>query len=302
MYTIETVTEGYTLGEGPHWDTSTQSLYFVDIFGKLIVKYTPATKKVAKVTVAPKTASFVIPVQGKKDQFVISLNNELVIISWDGGSDKIGIVENLATIDNNFNDAKCDPKGRLWAGSQTLDENDFMKSEPLGHLYSLDSNKQFKKCLDKIRIANGLAFNEKLKKMYYIDSLIGTIDQFDFDVNTGKISNRKVLFTLKKNNVPGIADGMTIDTDGNLWVAIFGGSRVLKIDGNNSETLLETINMPAEQVTSVTFGGPKLDELFVTTARFETGEKKLPAPINGATYRITGTGARGHPGVSFKLN
>ncbi|EFA03134.2 regucalcin [Tribolium castaneum] len=302
MHTIERVTEGFSLGEGPHWDASTQSLYFVDVFGQSIVKYAPTTKKVTKASVAPKTASFIIPVEGAKDQFVISLNNELVIILWDGESDSAKIVEKLASVDNKFNDAKCDSTGRLWAGGHTLNESDFMNSGPLGHLFSLDSNKQLKKCLDKIRVANGLAFNDKVKKMYYIDSLAGTVDWFDFDVNSGTISNRQVLFTLKKHNVTGIADGMTIDTDGNLWVAVFGGNRVLKIDGNKSETLLDTINMPAEQVTSVAFGGRNLDELFVTTGRFETDEKKLPAPVNGATYRVTGTGAKGLPGVSFKLN
>jgi gluconolactonase len=94
---------------------------------------------------------------------------------------------------------------------------------------------------------------------------------------------------------------MTIDSDGNLWVAVFGGGRVLKVDGSKSETLLDTIDIPAEQVTSVAFGGKNLDELYVTTAAVEIQNKKPVRPVDGAVYKVTGTGSKGLPGASFKL-
>jgi gluconolactonase len=130
-------------------------------------------------------------------------------------------------------------------------------------------------------------------------------------------ANRKVWFTLQKLSIPGIPDGMTIDSDGNLWVAVFGGGRVLKVDGSKSETLLDTIEIPAEQVialdcsvkkllsvfqvTSVAFGGKNLDELYVTTAAVEIQNKKPVRPVDGAVYKVTGTGSKGLPGASFKL-
>jgi sugar lactone lactonase YvrE len=114
-------------------------------------------------------------------------------------------------------------------------------------------------------------------------------------------ANRKVWFTLQKLSIPGIPDGMTIDSDGNLWVAVFGGGRVLKVDGSKSETLLDTIDIPAEQVTSVAFGGKNLDELYVTTAAVEIQNKKPVRPVDGAVYKVTGTGSKGLPGASFKL-
>ncbi|RZC40813.1 SGL domain containing protein, partial [Asbolus verrucosus] len=134
--------------------------------------------------------------------------------------------------------------------------SEIQKTQPLGSLYTFDSKRHLTKHVDKIRIANGLPFNEEIKKMYYIDSLAGTVDQFDFHLTT----NRQVLFTLKKHNIPRMPDGMTIDTDGNLWI------------------------------TSTAFERKNLDELHVTTGAFEIDGQKLPPPANGAIYKITKTG------------
>lgn len=114
-------------------------------------------------------------------------------------------------------------------------------------------------------MSNGMAWNAELKKYYYIDSAQRTIDQFDYDQDTETIckylidwfnvktinfflANRQILFTLAKHNIEGMADGQAIDTDGNLWVAIFNGSKVIKIDGKNPETLLDEIKLPGKQV------------------------------------------------------
>ncbi|KAJ3633357.1 hypothetical protein MTP99_010311 [Tenebrio molitor] len=307
MSKLARVVENCVLGEGPHWDVATQTLYLVDIVGKSILKYTPETGKVAKASVSPSQTSFIVPIEGKKNQFITSLDDQLAIVSWDGESDKASVVEKLCVAscsdkssNGKFNDAKCDSLGRLWAGVHIL-EPDFFKTKPLGFLYTFDHKRQLKSQVDSIKLSNGLAFNDKTKKMFYIDSLKGTVDQFDFDITTGSVSNRKVWFTLQKLRIPGIPDGMTIDSDGNLWVAVFGGGRVLKVDGSKSETLLDTIEIPAEQVTSVAFGGKNLDELYVTTAAVEFQGKKPAPPVDGAVYKVTETGSKGLPAVNFKL-
>ncbi|EFA03135.1 regucalcin [Tribolium castaneum] len=306
---IERLTESFLLGEGPHWDVATQSLYFLDCIRQNLVKYNPATNKVTTASAAPKQPTFIIPVQGKSGQFIISLDKELAIINWDGQSDKFSIVRKLCVADggpgtaqNKFNDGKCDSSGRLWAGTLNIDKEDEDKTLPLGTLYSFDSKRGLKGHVNQVRLTNGIAFNDQTKKMFYIDTLKGTVDQFDFDVTNGEISNRKVWFTLTKNNISGKPDGMTIDTDGNLWVAVFMGSRVIKIDGHTAETLLDTVEIPAQQVTSVAFGGQNLDELYVTTASFEYKGRTPPPPVNGALYRITGTGSKGLPANNFKLD
>ncbi|CAH1988393.1 unnamed protein product [Acanthoscelides obtectus] len=167
-----------------------------------------------------------------------------------------------------------------------------------GGLYSFQNNK-VKKHISKVGISNGLAWNLDLKKFYYVDSHNRTVDEYDFEEETGDISNRKTVFDLSKHGINGSTDGMAIDTDGNLWVAVFGSHRVIKIDPRKPETLLEAINIPAKQVTSVAFGGPNLDELYVTTAKFTINGEVLSPPDHGATYRVTGINAKGYPGVSF---
>ncbi|XP_063918059.1 regucalcin-like [Zophobas morio] len=301
---IERVTEGCVLGEGPHWDSQNQVLYFVDILGKSLLKYNPSTSKVSKVSVAPNEPSIIIPLAGKTDQFLITLNNELVVITWDGESDTFTKNETLYSEPNGnkFNDGKCDASGRLWTGTYGTPPEDITTIPPVGTLYSLNAQRQLIPHVGEIRASNGLAFNDKTQKMYYIDTLKGAVDRFDLDVVEGKVSERKVWFTLKEHNVPGFPDGMTIDTDGNLWVAVFEGSRIIKVDGSKPETLLDTIEMPARQVTSLAFGGPNLDELYATTGTFAFGGDKPEPPVNGATYRITGLGVKGAPAVRFKLN
>ncbi|KAJ8967886.1 hypothetical protein NQ314_002591 [Rhamnusium bicolor] len=303
---IERIVENCELAEGPHWDEETQALYFVDIPGKAIYKYVPATKKITKASTGLKHVSLIIPIKGQKDKFLVTLDRELSVISWDGESDKITVDEVITEIENNpetihnrFNDGKCDPSGRLWAGSISLSESGEFQSGN-GSFYSFEKNK-VTKFISGVTISNGIAFITERKKMYYIDSPKQTIDELDFDIVNGTVANRNPIFTLARHDIPGSPDGMTIDTDGNLWVALFGGSRVIKIDPRKSETHLDTIRLPAKQITSVAFGGPNLDELYVTSGRLTIGGEELLPPDNGAVFKITGLNARGLPGVSAVL-
>ncbi|KAJ8967887.1 hypothetical protein NQ314_002592 [Rhamnusium bicolor] len=111
------------LAEGPHWDAETQSLYFVDVTGQYIHKYVPSTKKHTKARIG-KNVSFIIPVQGKNDQFVISTDREITLITWDGESEEVSNLQKLYEVDENIetaiNDGKCDPSGRLWAGIEHI--------------------------------------------------------------------------------------------------------------------------------------------------------------------------------------
>jgi gluconolactonase len=170
-----------------------------------------------------------------------------------------------------------------------------------GSLYSLSKQEGVKTHLTGVGISNGMAWSLDHKKFYYIDTPKGTVEEYDFDITSGTISNLQIVFSLKKHNITGALDGMTIDTDGNLWIAIFNGFRVIKIDPRRPETLLDTIPIPSKQVTSVAFGGPDLDQIYVTTASFTVDGVVLPPPHHGATYVITGSGAKGLPASNFQL-
>jgi gluconolactonase len=303
---IEVITERVTLGEGPHWDEATQTLYFVDIFGQAIHKYVPSTNTHTKVVIEGGPVTMVVPVEGTSDQFVISIGRKLVLVTWDGVSGKISNSELLIEVENKagyfnnrFNDGKADPSGRLWAGTMGPEPEIGKLEKEKGALYTLIGKHQVKTHLTKVSIANGLAWNLELKKMYYIDSPRRTIDEYDYNIDKGEICNRKVVFNLDLHNIPGVPDGMTMDTDGNLWVAVFDGGCLLHINPRTSE-LISTINFPARQITAAAFGGPNLDELYVTSAQLVVNGVKQAHPA-GAVFRVTGTGARGQPGFKVKI-
>lgn len=275
------------LTDCPHWDTKSQSLYFVDVTRMNIHKYSPDTKTLSGAFVGPHQVSFIIPIEGKTNQFVISQQKELTRIFWDGTDEGLVEIEILAevenslgTLKNRFNVGKCDPLGRLWAGKylslsnflneilgtiSTVPEKPYpLVYPPKGTLYCLCPEKRIKGHLNNIRVSNGIAFDAYLRKMYHIDSGNGAVNQYDFDLDKGAIgifffkfpkklilaisANRKPVFTLAKHHLVGSLDGMTIDEDENLWIAIFNSGQIIQIDPRRSETLLKIIEMPVKQV------------------------------------------------------
>ncbi|KAK9869819.1 hypothetical protein WA026_003548 [Henosepilachna vigintioctopunctata] len=314
---IERIVEDIKFGEGPHWDIQSQSLYFVDYLNKSINRYVPATKSHFKANLGEKYSSFVIPIEGQQQKFVIGVEKEIATVKWNGVENNIEELHKLIKLDdldnkNILNDGKCDVAGRLWTGTlrgdviniiaHTTDESEKTLSANNGGSFYSYSN-SLKKHLDGVDISNGIAWNKSNTKMFYNDTLKKRVDQFDFDVETGEISNREVLFSFERNEVGGLPDGMTIDDEDNLWIAVYRGSKIIKISSKIPDTLLEIINMPAKQVTSMAWGGEKLDELYVTTANFS----EIPVgihtsePVDGSLYRITGLNAKGLPMNKFKL-
>ncbi|XP_017785379.1 PREDICTED: regucalcin-like [Nicrophorus vespilloides] len=296
------------LGEGPHWDQRTQSLYYVDIIGKTIHKYTPATEKHSKAQL-DENVSIIIPKDGEPEKFIVTMNRKIVDIEWDGTSPNVKNIKILTEVDkensvntNRINDGKCDPKGRLWFGTMGGQQMNWQKATNSGSLFSMDSKCNVTKHVNNICLSNGLTWNADRTKFYYIDSMKFTIDEYDYDDESGKIGNGRAIFTLSLNNIEGIADGMTIDTDGNLWVAIFKSFLVIQIDPRKPETLLRTVKIPAKLVTSVAWGGENLDELYVTSGKFTMDNVVLDAKEgHGGLFVIKGLGARGLPMTDYKI-
>ncbi|XP_026736792.1 regucalcin-like [Trichoplusia ni] len=290
-----------TLGEGPHWHSEEGVLYMVDIENYTIIKYDRTTRKHIKAKLEEKP-HFILPIEGKKDHFLVTQGRKVVEIEWTADENPPKILRTVTEVDKEYpknvlNDGKADPLGRLFTGC--LSEETTPGSKKTGSLYRIDSDGTTTKLATDIVASNGLCWDLKEKAFYYIDSLSSAIQGYDYDVETGNISNPRIAFSLIDNGLKGYPDGMTIDTDGNLWVAVFGGSNVLKIDPRKKK-LLETIDMPVPQVTSVTFGGPNLDMLYVTTACLDFNGK--PDPPSGTTYAVTGISARGHPNLKVRLD
>ncbi|KAI4465948.1 regucalcin [Holotrichia oblita] len=305
MLKIECINDDRTqLGESPFWDENSQSIYFVDIYGKSVYHYTPATKRYVKAVIGEKRVSFIIPIEDKENKFLIGYGNELAILSWDGVSNKIEGLETVVALQNTddknhvFNDGKADPWGRIWAGIYLLKPSGGLDvKENQGTLFALKSDKTLGVLTSGVTLSNGLTWNDDLKKFYYIDTMAGEVYQFDY--KDSQISNQRTIFEFSEVGIDGGPDGMTIDSDGNLWIACFGGSKIIQIDPKKPNTLLKTIDMPVKQVTCVEFGGLNYEDLYVTTGSIPLGG--TPAPEGGWTYKITGLGVRGVPARKVKL-
>jgi len=276
------------LGEGPIWDSKLQKLLWINIVAKEVHVYDPKTKKDEVLNVGQMVGTIVPRKQGGA---VVALENGFHFLDLnDGKVTKIIDPENVPN--NRFNDGKCDPAGRLYAGTM-----DMKAAKEKGALYVLDTDLSARKILDKTTISNGIIWSPDHTKMYYTDSPKRTIDVFDYDIKTGNISNRQVLIALEPGD--DVPDGNTIDADGNLWVAHWGGSKVTQWNPHTKE-LMRTVHVPASQITAVAFGGPTLEDLYITSARIDLDDEKLSKePLAGALFVTRIPGVKGVPASEF---
>lgn len=187
---------------------------------------------------------------------------------------------------NRMNDAACDPAGRLWAGTMAFDIK-----PGAGSLYRIDSSLDVEVVVTDATISNGIGWSPDATTMYYVDSPTEFVDAFDFAVGSGRISGRRHLVDLRGE--PGAPDGMTVDDEGHLWVAMWGGAAVLRCRPDGA--IVDRVELPVGQVTSCAFGGPEGDELYITTAAGGLDEDALAVqPLAGSVFRC-------RPGVSGPL-
>lgn len=276
-----------TLGEGPVWDSKTQTLYWLDIFNKRIYAGSEILAELDEFVgcLAPRQYSGLI------------LTKRFSVWTLDHAPGEPDSVRTtlLHTLtgeppDNRFNDGKCDPRGRFLAGTMDMGEKD-----PVGSLYSFDG-KSVTKILGNVTISNGLAWSPDYKTFYYIDTPTRQVRAFDYDLDTGAIANSRVVISVPESL--GWPDGMTSDMQGNLWIAMWGGAQVTQWDPRTGQ-LLEQIPVPAKNVSSCVFGGKDLNELYLTSARVGLDEGALQQyPLTGGLFRLQ-TGVEGMPTFAF---
>jgi sugar lactone lactonase YvrE len=191
---------------------------------------------------------------------------------------------------NRMNDAKCDPAGRLLAGTTAFDFTPHSAA-----LYSVGPDWSFRRIIGGVTQSNGLAWSPDGSQLYFIDSATQGVDVLDYDAGTGSIGNRRRLITIERTH--GVPDGMTTDGRGNLWVACFGGAAVRCFSPAGRP--LGEVRFPVTQVTSCTFGGAGLADLYVTSAAYRLSASQLQKePHAGATF-VCRPGAVGMPASSF---
>ena len=259
-----------TLGEGPAWDSKTQTLYWLDILEKRIY---------ADTRILAQLDDLVCCIAPRKNGNLL-LGTRLGFADLNPDSVQLTV---LAALDselptNRLNDGKCDPAGRLLAGTMDMNEKD-----PNGALYSFDG-KNSTRLLDKVTISNGLAWSVDHKTFYYIDTPTREVKAFDYDLATGQIANPRAAIHVPESL--GWPDGMTSDTDGNLWIALWGGAQVTKWNPSTGK-LLEQIPVPALQTSSCVFGGKDMNELYITSARKSMSETDLKKyPLSGGLFKV----------------
>ncbi|OWF54764.1 regucalcin-like [Mizuhopecten yessoensis] len=290
-------------GEGPHWEVATQSLLYVDMTDKAIHRWNAVTgiDEVVKLDIDGRP-SLVIPSQS--GGYVVTHGTTVSHLEWSSGTlTTLGTLDGVESeIKVTFNDGKCDSRGRLWAGTFPADVKDIMNITPnQGYLVSV-ARGSVQKQADKITLSNGMAWSADERTLYFIDSIPREILAFDFDVNTGKLSNRRVAvaFPPDSRETLGMPDGMTIDTDGKLWVACVMVGKVACFDPETGK-MLRTIQFPVKGITSCCFGGENMDEMYVTSAfREQFGDETGGATPPGSVFRVTGLGVRGRPDYVYQ--
>ena len=278
-----------TLGEGAIWHPTEKKLYWVDIEAAELHIYDPATGKDTQFSTDEKPGT-VVPIYGGG----VLLATQNSIRKMDTGTGELTLVAvPLHHPLVRFNDGKVDPSGRFWVGTMAYD-----MEQGAAALYRMDKDRSFRQVLDNVTISNGLVWSADKKTMYYIDTPTLTVQAFDYDDASGEISQGRVVIRVPEA-LGGAPDGMSIDAEGNLWIALHGGAAVICCDPATGE-ILQHVEVPAPQVTSVAFGGESLDVLYITTAREGMNPGQLEEyPLSGGLFAVK-PGARGVPAEFYK--
>jgi len=272
-------------GEGPiYWDNH---LLYVDIEGHSLIRLNPETQEEE------------IWEMGERIGTVVPTLNEDFICAGDSGIYRFdpsnGQKTNLADPeakkrpDNRFNDGKCDPSGRFWAGTIST-----VKKEGDANLYQLDHSGLLTLQVSGVTNSNGICWNASKTEMYYIDTPTQKVVTYEYDDQTGKLGGSRVAVDFKGLNTEGSPDGMTIDEEGMLWVALCHGGAVVQVNPESGE-LLQKVELPCVETTACAFGGSNLDRLFVTTGIHKTLHEKEA----GKVFVIDGLGVSGVPALPY---
>jgi sugar lactone lactonase YvrE len=286
---IETVTNHLcTLGEGPVWDASNNAIIWVDIMEGTIHQFSFANENLKSFSIGELIGCVALC---NNDDLIFASRSGFGLLDRINGYKKLLHHPESHITTNRFNDGKCDAAGRFWAGTMSIDE-----TAGVGSVYSFDGKIAEKK-IENTTISNGMAWNADNTILYYIDTPTFEVVSFQFDQITGNISNKKVIIQISKEE--GHPDGMTIDTEGMLWIAHWDGWQVTRWNPSTGKKMSH-IKLPVARVTSCTFGGPALKDLFITSARIGLTKEELKIqPLAGALFVIKDCGHQGLPAFEF---
>jgi len=276
------------LGEGPIWDPVAQRLYWVDIKGRAIHRFDPVTGHDDRWSVAEPVGSLAVRQRGG---LVLALRSGFHFFDPATGRATPIVNPEPDHPANRFNDGKPDRQGRFWAGSMHDAE-----TEPTGSLYRLDADLSCHRLVEGFVCPNALCWSPDGRTMYHADSPRRTVWAWDFDPDAGALANRRTFVEVPAAD--GAPDGATVDAEGFVWLAHWGGWRVTRFDP--AGRVERVVRLPVQQPTCPAFGGPGLDVLYVTSASIGlTAEARARQPWAGGILALD-PGVRGLPETPFR--
>ena len=264
-------------GEGPLWHPDERRLYWIDIGPGRIFRYDPATGEHEQCHQGESIGGFTIQPDGS----LLLFQSRCAVRVWRDGELTTVIEEVPEERDNRFNDVVADPEGRVFCGTMPR------KGRP-GKLYRLDPDGSLTVMVDEVAGSNGMGFSPDLRKMYYADSLDHVIFVFDYDRDTGALTDQRTFVSVPEEE--GNPDGMTVDAEGYVWLALWDGNCLVRYAPDGSED--RRVRFPAKKVTSLIFGGQDYADAYVTTAG--GNNKAEEGKGAGALFRAD-LGVRGVP-------
>ncbi|OVE84711.1 SMP-30/gluconolactonase/LRE family protein [Natronolimnobius baerhuensis] len=274
-------------GEGPLWHPEEELVYWVDIPNGKLFAYDPETDEYDLVyeTAGAPLGGYTIEEDG-----ALLLFTHGTVSRLEPGADEAEPVAEVDDADTRFNDVIADPEGRVFCGTMPGEDE-------LGDLYRLDPDGSVTLVVEDVDIPNGMGFTDDLETFYFTESEEHVIYAFDYDRETGELSNQRSFVDVPTDD--GIPDGMTVDETGDIWSARWDGGRVVRYSPDGE--VLEEIDLPARKVSSATFGGPAYEDLYLTTALTDN-DREAEGDGAGALFRVPDVGPSGVPEFRSRIS
>jgi len=286
MKPIHVVASQDSIGEGPLWNVPEQAIYWLDITGKKLHRYYVDSKKYETFDMEKRIGVIAFRKQGG-----LILGAEDSFYFWDANRQVMKFISHpeIGKTEARFNDGKVDRKGRFWAGTMTAEG-------ATSALYRVDPDLSVHQMVSGVTISNGIGWSPDNKTMYFADLNRHVIHTFDFDLQSGAISHKRDFVKLDESF--GVPDGLTVDTEGYVWFAVYDGWKVMRYspDGN----VAGEINMPVSRPSSCMFGGKDLTDLYITTiSEGLSDQEKAQQPLAGDLFVVHAAG-KGLPETDFE--
>lgn len=277
------------LGEGPVWDREKNCILWVDILQGEVHQYFLATAEHKRFSMGESVGAVALCTSGR---ILAALKNRLVFVERENGRmEPVGVNPEIQP-GSRFNDGKCDPTGRFWIG--TMDEEG---RKGRGDLIVVENNSTASVKISNVTISNGLAWSKDSRIFYYIDTVEQNVVAYNYNISNGRITDKKVVIRIPLEE--GKPDGMTIDEEGMLWIALWGGWEITRWNPETGECI-RRIPLPVSQVTSCTFGGENMDKLFVTSAKVGLSREDIEKqPLAGSLFVINDSRSKGFVSNKF---